>query len=240
MLAVDLSESMHESDFVLNSRPVDRLTAAKAVARRFIARRVGDRVGLILFGEQAYLHVPLTFDRETVLTLLDEAFIGMAGRQTAIGDALGLAVKRLRNEKTPHKVLILMTDGRNTAGQIEPLRAAELAAAAGLTVHTIGIGADEAIQRGFFGSVRINPSADLDEKTLREIAARTGGEYFRARDVAEFEAIYARIDALEPIEHAGAFFRPTSALFYWPLGIACALVATLLALHARAPRAEAV
>ena len=230
MLAVDLSESMRETDFVVNSRPVDRLTATKHVARDFIERRVGDRIGLVLFGQQAYLHVPLTFDRGTVQQLLDEAVIGIAGRQTAIGDALGLAVKRLREEQTEHKVLVLMTDGRNTAGEIEPIRAAELAAEAGLTVHTIGIGADEAIQRGFFGAVRVNPSQDLDEKTLKSIAATTGGRYFRARDTAGFAEIYAELDKLEPIEHGGEHFRPSKALFYWPAGAALVLFSGLLLL----------
>jgi Ca-activated chloride channel family protein len=233
MLAVDLSESMHESDFVLNNQPVDRLTASKAVAREFIARRVGDRLGLILFGQQAYLQVPLTFDRQTVQQLLDEAMIGIAGRQTAIGDALGLGVKRMREQNTPHKVMILMTDGRNTVGDIDPLRAAELAHEAGLTVHTIGIGADQALQRGFFGTVRVNPSTDLDEDTLRAIAKKTGGRYFRARDAQAFEKIYAEIDKLEPVEHSGSHFRPTTALFYWPLGAAMALYLLLLALVPR-------
>lgn len=228
MLAVDLSESMRETDFVVNSRPVDRLTATKVVARDFIDRRVGDRLGLILFGQQAYLHVPLTFDRATVNELLDEAVIGIAGRQTAIGDALGLAVKRLREQASEHKVLILMTDGRNTAGAIEPLRAAALAADAGLTVHTIGIGADEAIQQGFFGTVRFNPSQELDEVTLRSIAETTGGRYFRARDTAEFEQIYAELDRLEPIEHGGEQFRPEHPLFHWPGGAAMTLFALVL------------
>ena len=239
MLAIDLSESMHESDFVLNDQPVDRLTASKAVAREFIARRVGDRLGLILFGQQAYLQVPLTFDRQTVQQLLDEAVIGIAGRQTAIGDALGLAVKRLREQDTPHKVMILMTDGRNTAGQVDPLRAAELAHDAGLTVHTIGIGADEAIQRGFFGSVRINPSNDLDEDTLRAIAKKTGGRYFRARDAQEFQKIYAEIDKLEPVEHSGSHFRPTTALFFWPLAAALVLFLAVLSLMPRRAEGEA-
>lgn len=228
MLAVDLSESMRETDFVLNNRPVDRLTATKAVARQFIERRSGDRLGLVVFGQQAYLHVPLTFDRDTVATLLDETVIGLAGRQTAIGDALGLAVKRLRSQQASHRVLILMTDGRNTAGEVEPLRAAELAAAAGLRVYTIGIGADEAIQRGFFGSVRINPSADLDEAMLEAIAKKTGGRYFRARDTAEFQQIYAELDRLEPVDHEGEHFRPVTALFYWPLAGALVLATALL------------
>ncbi len=233
MIAVDLSESMRESDFVLNSRPVDRLTATKVVARQFIERRLGDRLGLILFGQQAYLHVPLTFDRSTVQQLLDEAVIGMAGRQTAIGDALGIAVKRLREQDAPHKVLILMTDGRNTAGAIEPLRAAELAAEAGLTVHTIGIGADEAIQEGFFGAVRINTSQDLDEISLKSIASTTGGRYFRAHDTRAFEQIYSELDELEPVEQSGEHFRPTAPLFFWPLGMALCIALGALLFHAR-------
>ena len=122
MLAVDLSGSMEEQDFVINKRSVDRLTAAKGVASDFINRRVGDRVGLILFGTQAYLQTPLTFDRKTVMTLLNESVIGLAGDNTAIGDAIGLAVKRLKNEQTNSRVLVLMTDGANTAGEISPLK----------------------------------------------------------------------------------------------------------------------
>ena len=229
MIAVDLSESMRESDFVLNSRPVNRLAATKIVARQFIERRVGDRLGLIVFGQQAYLHVPLTFDRSTVQQLLDETEIGMAGRQTAIGDALGIAVKRLREQQARHKVLILMTDGRNTAGAIEPLRAAELAAEAGLTVHTIGIGADEAIQQSAFGAVRINTSQDLDEVSLKSIASTTGGRYFRAHDTRAFEQIYTELDELEPVDHVGEHFRPTAPLFFWPLSIALGIaLATLV------------
>ncbi|MEM7542194.1 MAG: VWA domain-containing protein [Pseudomonadota bacterium] len=187
-----------------------------------------DRLGLILFGQQAYLHVPLTFDRATVVRLLDEAVIGIAGRQTAIGDAIGLAVKRLRDEGTPEKVLILITDGHNTAGSVEPLRAAELAADVGLTIHTIGIGADEQIRRGFFGSVRVNPSADLDEQTLQQIAELTGGQYFRAHNTEEFEKIYRELDRLQPIEHEGEHYRPKTALFFWPLGTALLLATVML------------
>ena len=210
MIAVDLSESMRETDFMLAGRAVDRLTATKAVARDFIERRVGDRLGLILFGQQAYLHVPLTFDRATVLTLLDEAVIGLAGRQTAIGDALGLAVKRLRDQDTPHKVLILLTDGQNTAGEVEPLRAAELAAAAGLRIYTVGIGADVALQRGFFGSIRVNPSADPTKKTTASLSspadAISGRPTRKIRSSPELTP--------EPVEHQGEQFRPKRTLFH--------------------------
>ncbi|NNM01299.1 MAG: VWA domain-containing protein, partial [Gammaproteobacteria bacterium] len=228
MLAVDLSRSMEQTDFIINNRQVDRLTAAKSVAARFIERRVGDRLGLILFGSQAYMQVPLTFDRTTVNTLLDEAQIGLAGTQTAIGDAIGLAVKRLRDQPSSSQVLILMTDGSNTAGEVEPELAARLAADIGLRIHTIGIGADEMLRRSLFGSYRVNPSADLDEVTLAAVAENTGGRYFRARDVDEFEQIYALIDQMEPVQQSGEQFRPRTPLFPWPLGISLALFAGLV------------
>lgn len=225
MLAVDLSGSMEEQDFFINKRPVDRLTAAKMVAADFINRRVGDRVGLILFGTQAYLQTPLTFDRKTVMTLLNEAVIGLAGDNTAIGDAIGLAVKRLKQEQTNSRVLVLMTDGANTAGEVSPLKAAELAAASQLKIYTIGIGADEMIVRSFFGNRKINPSVDLDEPTLIKIAESTGGHYYRARNTDELNNIYMRLDELEPVEKDKQYFRPRSELYYWPLSLALALAA---------------
>ncbi|EGW23091.1 vWA domain-containing protein [Methylobacter tundripaludum] len=227
MLAVDLSGSMEEQDFVINKRSVDRLTAAKMVAADFINRRVGDRVGLILFGTQAYLQTPLTFDRKTVMTLLNEAVIGLAGDNTAIGDAIGLAVKRLKSEQVNSRVLVLMTDGANTAGEVSPLKAAELAAANHLKIYTIGIGADEMIVRSFFGNRKINPSVDLDEKTLIKIAESTGGQYYRARNTDELNNIYMRLDELEPVEKDKQYFRPRSELYYWPLSLALALAAVI-------------
>lgn len=227
MLAVDLSGSMEEQDFFINKRAVDRLTAAKGVAADFINRRVGDRVGLILFGTQAYLQTPLTFDRKTVMTLLNEAVIGLAGDNTAIGDAIGLAVKRLKNEQANSRVLVLMTDGANTAGEVSPLKAAELAAANHLKIYTIGIGADEMIVRSFFGNRKINPSVDLDEKTLIKIAESTGGQYYRARNTDELNNIYMRLDELEPVEKDKQYFRPRSELYYWPLSLALALAAVI-------------
>ncbi len=223
MLAVDLSVSMEEQDFVINKKRVDRLTATKWVASDFINRRVGDRLGLILFGTQAYLQTPLTFDRKTVVTLLNESALGLAGENTAIGDAIGLAVKRLKNQQADSRVLVLLTDGANTAGEVSPLKAAELAAQNKLKIYTIGIGADEMIVRSFFGARKVNPSIDLDEKTLTAIAEKTGGVYFRARNTDELNKIYHLLDELEPVEKDKQYFRPRTELYYWPLSIALLL-----------------
>lgn len=234
MLAVDLSGSMEQQDFVLGGRRIDRLTATKVVAGDFIERRVGDRIGLILFGEQAYLQAPLTFDRETVKTLLHESMIGLAGKATAIGDAIGLAVKRLRERDAGQRVLVLLTDGANTAGVVDPLSAARLASREGLKIYTIGIGATELVRRSLFGPRTINPSADLDEASLKEIARQTGGAYFRARNLDELERIYALIDETEPIEQDPVQYRPRKALYYWPLAAALLLGAVLGLVQSRA------
>ncbi|MEJ2490922.1 MAG: VWA domain-containing protein [Desulfuromonadales bacterium] len=226
VMAVDLSGSMQVRDFLLHGEPVDRLTALKEVAGAFIQRRVGDRLGLILFGEQAYVQTPLTFDRRTLGQLLDEAALGMAGERTSIGDAIGLAVKRLREAQGTRQVLILLTDGANTAGRLTPMQAAEIAAEAGLKIYTIGIGADAETQRRLLFFSRIRPATELDEGTLQAIAATTGGRYFRAHDTEQLAEIYADLDRLEPVEQERQVFRPISELYPWPL--AFALVATLM------------
>lgn len=229
MLAIDISGSMEQQDMQINNQSVDRLTAVKKVAGEFIERRVGDRIGLILFGENAYLQVPLTFDRETVKTLLYEAAIGLAGKSTAIGDSIGLAVKKARENEEGNRVLIVLTDGQNTAGAIQPLKAAELARAEKLKIYTIGVGADQMVVNSFFGGQRtINPSSDLDEATLRRISAITEGQYFRARDTKELEQIYSILDELEPLAEEEQFYRPTKELFFWPLaGVLVSLLLTL-------------
>ena len=219
MLAVDLSGSMESADFVLNGNQVDRLTAVKSVAGEFIKRREGDRIGLVLFGKRAYVQTPLTFDRTTVSYMLNESEIGLAGKETAIGDGIGLAVKRLRDRPQESRVLILLTDGANTAGEIEPLKAAELAKTIGLKIYTIGVGADTMEVQSFFGTRRVNPSADLDEETLTKIAALTDGAYFRAKDTKGLEDIYSKLDILEPTIQNSETLRPEKALFYWPLGL---------------------
>ncbi len=232
MLAVDLSGSMDQKDFELGDRRVDRLTATKAVASDFISRREGDRIGLILFGERAYLQVPLTLDRETVNVLLMEAFIGLAGEKTAIGDAITLAVRRVHEqpEEAGDQVLVLLTDGANTAGEVEPIKAAELARQVGLRIYTIGIGAEQIEVSSLIGGRRrINPSADLDEATLTKIAELTGGRYFRATDTASLQDIYRLVDELEPVEEPESGFRPVKSLYFWPLGGALVLVLMMCA-----------
>ena len=234
MLAVDLSGSMDAKDFELGNRRVDRLTATKAVAGDFIGRREGDRIGLILFGERAYLQVPLTLDRETVNTLLMEAFIGLAGEKTAIGDAITLAVKRIHDQGAEggEQVLILLTDGANTAGEIDPLKAAELAQQIGLRIYTIGIGAEQMVVSSITGGMRrVNPSADLDEETLTRIAELSGGRYFRAKDTATLQDIYRLLDEMEPVAEPEAGFRPVKSLYYWPLGGSFVLALFLTAMN---------
>lgn len=222
MMAVDISGSMQVEDMVVGNRVTDRLTAVKVVGGEFIQRREGDRIGLILFGRQAYLQTPLTFDRDTVITLLGEAAVGLAGKETAIGDAIGLAVKRLRDQPEDDRVLVLMTDGANTAGSVEPSKAARLAADNGVRIYTIGVGGE---RRGFFGGT------ELDEPALTAIAEATGGRYFRARDVRGLVQIYQLLDELEPIEVGEKSFRPRSELYAWPLS--AALLLTLLLALAR-------
>ena len=233
MIAVDLSDSMRAEDFEINGQAVNRLNATKSVATEFIEKRRGDRLGLILFGSKAYLQVPLTFDTRTINQLLLESSIGLAGERTAIGDAIGLALKRLDANPQGTQVLILMTDGANTAGEVTPLKAAQLAAQRGLRIYTIGIGSDELGHRSWFGLRAPNSAAQLDEKTLKKIATLTGGRYFRAHNTQKLAEIYAILDELEPLEKEEQSFRPITTLFYWPLAFALLLAAAICLIRVR-------
>lgn len=222
MLAIDISGSMREDDMLVKSDYVTRLDAVKAVVADFLEARSGDRVGLILFGEKSYLQTPLTFDRQSVGIQLNEALPGFAGNATAIGDAIGQSIRTLRDRPAESRVLILLTDGANTAGA-DPRKAAEIAREAEIRIHTIGIGADVKVERGFFGlSRKTNPSRDLDEKLLRAIADTTGGQFFRARDPEAMAAVYQAIHELEPVPEEKSY-RPRKSLFHWPLGAALGL-----------------
>jgi Ca-activated chloride channel family protein len=241
LMAVDISGSMEQTDMAIAGRRVTRLMAVKKVIGDFVVRRNSDRMGLILFGAQAYLQAPLTYDRKTVNQLLQEAQIGFAGRETAIGDAIGLAVKRLRDRPDASRVLVLLTDGANTAGQLSPDKATELAQQAKIKIYTIAFGAESMEVPGIFGSRTVNPSRDLDEPTMVNIAEKTGGKYFRARNLEELDNIHRELDRLEPIEMETETFRPVQTLFYWPLAIAFLLSLLLACLHiwqGRAARVE--
>ena len=236
MLAVDLSQSMQLQDFEVKGQSVDRLTALKLVAGDFIERRKGDRIGLILFGSKAYLQAPLTFDTATVKQLLMESSVGLAGGETALGDAIALAVKQVRSSKKKssakteggQQVLILLTDGVNNTGEFTPDKAAELAEHAKLKIHTIAIGSKELVIQTPFGPRRVDPSKSLDEKGLQAIAAKTGGKYFRAYDAKELAQIYQEIDQLEAMEHTDQHYRPIIEVYYWPLLFAIICFGTLL------------
>ena len=218
LIAVDISGSMKIEDMKFQGRAIRRLDAVKMVVGDFVKNRKSDRLGLVLFGTQAYLQAPLTYDRQTVNTLLQETEIGFAGDQTSIGDAIGLAIKRLRARPDAQRVLIVLTDGANTAGELEPIKAAELAEKEHVKIYTIGFGADElVVNNGFFGSRVVNPSADLDEPTMRAIADKTGGQYFRARNLEELGDVHQMLNRLEPIESDEEKFRPVKSLFYYPL-----------------------
>jgi Ca-activated chloride channel homolog len=192
ILSVDTSGSMEERDFSVGLRSVDRLEVAKGVMRDFIEARPHDRIGVVAFGEQAFTFVPLTMDHATLLNVLGGVEIGVAGAQgTAIGSAIAVASKRLKDLDAPSRVVILLTDGRNNAGRISPLEAAQAAAALNIRVYTIGVGA-----RG--GALRSLMGDGLDEGSLKELAETTGGRYFRATSTRSLERIYATIDELEP------------------------------------------
>lgn len=231
MLAVDISGSMGTEDMEVGNTLVSRLLVVKAVVGDFVERRVGDRLGLILFGSKAYLQTPLTFDRKTVRTLLMETPLGIAGGKTAIGDAIGLAVKRLQSRPADSRVLILLTDGQNNIGEVTPLQAAKIAAQEGVKIYTIGFGAEEMQIPGLLFNRTVNPSSELDSQTLIEIAELTGGIYQRARSAAELQAIYTVLDELEPIEQDQETFRPVMSLFYWPLALALLASVLLIVTH---------
>lgn len=229
MLAIDISGSMDEQDLYTGNRRATRMAVVREVAKSFVQRRGGDRIGLVMFGSQAYVQAPLTTDHATVQHFLDEAAVGLAGRDTAIGDAIGLSVKRLRETDGEARVLVLLTDGTNTAGEVGPLEAARVAALSGIRVHTIGVGSEA--RAGFAGVRR----SQLDERTLRSISEATGGRYFRARSLQELEEIYRVIDRIEPTAGDPERLRPRREMHAWPLAVALFASLSWAWLSRRAP-----
>ncbi|WIG54233.1 MAG: Aerotolerance protein BatA [Rhodanobacteraceae bacterium] len=227
MLAVDCSGSMAIEDMRFGDTVVSRFAAVKAIAQRFIKLRSGDDVGLILFGTQAYLMTPMTFDVDAVAKQMGGAAVGLAGRETAIGDAIVLAVKHLSALPARARVLVLLTDGVNTAGSVAPLDAARLAKAAGVRVYTIGVGSSGQAFNAF-GFQFAAPDNQLDIQALTQIADTTGGQFFRASDGDQLAAAYQAIDALEPLATGRSLLRPDHEWYPWPLALALLLGCALL------------
>ncbi len=228
MLAVDISGSMQRTDMHWKGQTINRLDVVKKVLDTFITQRQGDRIGLILFADQAYLQAPLTYDRNTVKTLMQEAEVGMAGKSTALGSAIGQAIKHLKDIPNKSRVLILITDGANTSGKISPLQATQLAQQIQLRIYTIGVGSDTTTVSTLFGQRQINPASDLDETTLQTIAQLTGGQYFRAKNSQALIHISEQLDKLEPVHSDKKSYRPLQELFYLPLSIVLCFLLLLL------------
>lgn len=229
MLALDISPSMGINDMKFNGRRATRLSIVKRAAHQFVQDRHGDKVGLILFGEQAYLLTPLTYDRRNVLMRLDDTSVGLAGKSTSLGDALGLAIKRLQHVPTSGRVIILLTDGASNSGVVPPLKAAELARIDGIKVYTIGLHS-EIDPQSFSGMfLNSNGSADLDEDTLKSIAKITGGAYFRASNLQSLQRIYHHIDKMTRVSQEQASIRPQHEYYPWFLAVGLGLFLYVLA-----------
>ncbi|MEC8858473.1 MAG: VWA domain-containing protein [Pseudomonadota bacterium] len=240
MLTLDMSGSMEARDMFLNNTQLSRFQVMKAVIGDFVEKRTGDRLGLTLFAAHAYMLTPMTYDLATVQQMVEELEIGMIDESaTAIGDAIGLSVKQLRQQPENNRVLILLTDGINNAGELAPLQAAQLARTEGIKMHIVGVASDQFAQRSMFGGSR--PGAlvsEIDDEAMAEAAELTGGLYFRARTLEDMVEIYDELDAMEPIEQDEQTYRPETQLFHWPLGAAL-LLSFLLALRAMPPAMNA-
>ena len=203
MLALDTSGSMRALDFIEEEKRVTRLTVVKGVVSKFIENRPTDRIGMVVFGEQAYTQCPLTLDQGILQSFLSKLEIGMAGDSTAIGSAIGIAVKRLKDLDSASKIIILLTDGRNNAGTLAPIQAAQTAKTFGIKIHTIGVGTKGKapfLVNSIFGQRYVYQEVDIDETTLTEISKITGGQYFRATDLESLQNIYKQIDEMEKSE----------------------------------------
>ncbi|MBL4240194.1 vWA domain-containing protein [Vibrio fluvialis] len=228
MLVVDLSYSMSQQDMKSGDQFIDRLSAVKQVLSDFIAKRQGDRLGLIFFADHAYLQTPLTLDRQTIAQQLNQAVLRLIGTKTAIGEGIGLATKTFIDSDAPQRVMILLSDGSNTSGVLDPMEAAKIAKKYHTTIYTVGVGAGEMMVKEFFMTRKVNTAEDLDEKTLQAIAKETGGQYFRARNQQDLQHIYDTINQLEPISKASQTWRPQSEWFGYPLALALLLSVILM------------
>lgn len=228
LLAIDLSGSMQIPDMEMNNQSTDRISIVKEVAQQFIKDREGDRLGLLLFGSRAYLQTPLTFDLQTVSQMLLDSTVGLAGTQTAIGDAIGLAVKHFKNYQKDNKVLILLTDGVNNEGAVSPLEAARIARQYDIRIYTVGLGANQVIVPSLLGPQTVSTDYELDEETLKDIAKMTNGMYFRAKNPKELLRVYEQLNKIEPRMRDKQILRPVIPLYDWPLGVAFILLLGLM------------
>ena len=233
MLTIDVSGSMAEQDFDLQGQPVTRLKMVKSVVNDFIKKRPDDNLGLVIFGSEAYLYTPLSFDKKTLRSLFDEVSIGIAGEQTAIGDAIAKAVEGVSAAPADSRIVILLSDGYANAGVIKVNEAIELAKKQNVKVYTIGVGSNQKTVQSFFGTFAVNPSLNLDEATLQEIARQTGGRYFRAKTTSELNDIYNAINALEKADSETLSVRPQTELFFIPLLISMILLLSAAILKRR-------
>ena len=219
LLMVDLSESMSETDVIgANGQKISRLDAVKAVLEGFIEKRKGDRLGLVFFGAAPYLQVPFTPDTSVAAALLDEAVVGMAGNQTMLGDAVGLAVRLFRDSDAKNRVAILLTDGNDTGSLVPPVRAAAIAGRENIVLHVVG-----------FGDPTTAGEQPLNEPVLTEMAKQTGGVYFHASDAKRLDAIYAELDAIEKVAFDARTYTPKRQLFHLPLGAVMVLLLLFVA-----------
>jgi len=220
MLCLDTSGSMQAMDFQIDDNPATRLTAVKKVVREFIEKREMDRIGLVVFGEEAFTQSPLTLDKGLLITLVDQMQIGMAGDRTAIGSAIAVGGKRLKELKAKSKTLILLTDGRHNAGTVTPEEAAEAVRALGVKIYAIGVGgkgpAPFKVDTAF-GPRLIHQEVDLDEQTLKKVASIGGGQYYRAADSEQLSEIYEIIDREEKTEVKVKEYFHFRELYYYLL-----------------------
>lgn len=215
LLTLDVSGSMDEQDFDIAGHPITRLEIVKHLAKDFIQKRQNDNLGLVIFGSEAYTYAPLSPDTKTLTSLLDEIGIGIAGTQTAMGDALAMAVQSVVSIPTNSRIVILMSDGFSNAGVISVTEALDIAKKMNVKVYTIGIGSNKQMVQDFFGFVQMNASLDLDEETLQKIAQETGGQYFRAKSTTDLKKIYDIIDKLETTEATEQTIYPRKEIAFY-------------------------
>ena len=223
MLVLDVSGSMAEPDFIWNNKRTTRLNAVQNIAQDFIQSRTGDAIGLTIFGTEAYLYTPLTLDTKTAAQMLTEIGVGIAGEKTAIGDALLVALKQMKDIPSDQKVIVLLSDGFANAGIIHPEEAIEMAKKMGVKIYTIGMGSDKRIIQSFFFAQEVNLSADLDEELLQKIASETNGQDFRVKTSEDLKKVYDILNKVEPTELNGQTIRPQKELFWIPLGMSMLL-----------------